>query len=221
MKQDDAGIDALVSALVTGDRRAWSRFLDQWGAVIHGAVRRRLAALGASPADLAARADDAVQDALMRLCRDDFAVLRAYDSRRARFQTYIALVAESAALDHDRRQRRWELTGTAGNRSRGVPIDDVAPDRLAAPAAEADDAAPVELPPGLLSPRQQLVLRMLVDRDMDVAEVAAALGIEPQTVRSMKHKAVAKLRDHFRAGAEAAGDDRDAARRIAGEDDSQ
>lgn len=219
MKQDDAGIDALVSALVTGDRRAWRRFLDQWSAVLYGAVRRRLAALGASPADLAVRADDAVQDALFRLCRDNFAVLRAYDSRRARFQTYIAVVAESAALDHDRRQRRWELTGTAGNRSRAVPIDDIDPDRLAAPETEAGEAAAVELPPGLLSPRQQLVLRMLVDRDMDVAEVAAALGVEPQTVRSMKHKAVAKLREHFQGGAGAHGDDRGVARRIAKEDD--
>lgn len=218
MTQDDAEIAAQVRALVAGDRRAWVRFLERWGPVLHGAVRRRLAALGASPSDLAARAEDAVQEALIRLCREDFAALRAYDPRRARFQTYLALVAESAALDHDRRQRRWELTGTAGNRSRGVPIDDVAPERLAAPEQDGDAAAPVELPQGLLSPRQQLVLRMLLDRDMDVAEVAAALGIEAQTVRSMKHKAIAKLREHFGAGDGAGGDERGIARRTAIED---
>jgi RNA polymerase sigma-70 factor (ECF subfamily) len=32
---------------------------------------------------------------------------------------------------------------------------------------------------------------------MDVAEIAAALGIDPQTVRSTHHKAMLKLRDYF------------------------
>jgi RNA polymerase sigma-70 factor (ECF subfamily) len=40
---------------------------------------------------------------------------------------------------------------------------------------------------------------MLYDRDMDVAEVAVALGIDPQTVRSAHHKAMVKLRAHFKA----------------------
>jgi RNA polymerase sigma-70 factor (ECF subfamily) len=61
-------------------------------------------------------------------------------------------------------------------------------------------AEPVErlaIPPDLLSPRQALILAMLYDREMDPAEVAAALGIEVQTVRSMHHKALAKLRAFF------------------------
>jgi RNA polymerase sigma-70 factor (ECF subfamily) len=32
---------------------------------------------------------------------------------------------------------------------------------------------------------------------MEVAEVAAALGVDPQTVRSTHHKAMLKLRSHF------------------------
>jgi len=37
---------------------------------------------------------------------------------------------------------------------------------------------------------------------MDVSEVAHALGIDPQTVRSAHHKAMLKLRAHFRAEVE-------------------
>ena len=40
---------------------------------------------------------------------------------------------------------------------------------------------------------------MLYDREMDVAEVAQALSIDPQTVRSAHHKAMVKLRAHFRS----------------------
>ncbi len=52
--------------------------------------------------------------------------------------------------------------------------------------------------PHRLSPRQAVVLEMLYQRDMDVAEVAEVLAVEPQTVRSTHHKALVRLRAHFR-----------------------
>ena len=60
----------------------------------------------------------------------------------------------------------------------------------------------LKLPEALLSPRQREILTMLYDRDMEVSEVALALGIDPQTVRSAHHKAMIKLRAHFRAEVE-------------------
>ena len=38
---------------------------------------------------------------------------------------------------------------------------------------------------------------MLYDEEKEVAEAAAFLGVEAQTVRSMHHKALTKLRQHF------------------------
>jgi RNA polymerase sigma-70 factor (ECF subfamily) len=75
-----------------------------------------------------------------------------------------------------------------------TPLDAV-PEALLA----TEDRPPekLRLPDGLLSPRQKLVLSMLYDRDMEVADVAATLGVDPQTVRSTHHKAMLKLRSHF------------------------
>ncbi len=55
-------------------------------------------------------------------------------------------------------------------------------------------------PAELLSPRQSEILAMIYDRDMDVAEIATTLRIDAQTVRSMHHKAMLKLRAHFGVG---------------------
>jgi len=41
------------------------------------------------------------------------------------------------------------------------------------------------------------VLRLLFDEEMSVSEAAAVLGVDAQTVRSTKHKAIRKLRDFF------------------------
>jgi RNA polymerase sigma-70 factor (ECF subfamily) len=49
----------------------------------------------------------------------------------------------------------------------------------------------------VLSERQGLVIRMLFDEDLSVAETAARLGVDEQTVRSTKHKALTRLREHM------------------------
>jgi DNA-directed RNA polymerase specialized sigma24 family protein len=41
------------------------------------------------------------------------------------------------------------------------------------------------------------VLRLLFDEQKSVAEAARFLGVDEQTVRSAKHKALSRLREHF------------------------
>jgi len=43
-----------------------------------------------------------------------------------------------------------------------------------------------------------LVLELLYRRELEVAEAAEMLGVDPQTVRSTHHKAMIKLRAHFK-----------------------
>ena len=76
-----------------------------------------------------------------------------------------------------------------------MPIDAVPESALA--VAPVEPVEKLTLPTDLLSPRQREILAMLYDRDMDVSEVAATLQIDAQTVRSMHHKAMLKLRVHF------------------------
>ncbi|MCI0459259.1 MAG: hypothetical protein L0Z62_20105, partial [Gemmataceae bacterium] len=54
------------------------------------------------------------------------------------------------------------------------------------------------LPPALLTARQSLILKLLYEDDLDVNEVAELLNIEPQSVRSQRHKALVQLREHLR-----------------------
>lgn len=181
--------------LLAGDRRAWATFTARWAALVHGAVRRRLAAIGMIGAGEGV-AEDIVQDVFLRLCRDEFKLLRRFDSGRASFATWLTLVATSTAADYLRRQRRWARTSAGlGGAS---AIDDAPVDRIADDGPAVDEQGPtVEIPDGLLSPRQALVLSLLYDKDMDVPEAAALMQVDAQTVRSTHHKAIEKLRRHF------------------------
>jgi RNA polymerase sigma factor (sigma-70 family) len=169
--------DGLPDALLRGEKAAWDAFVRRYGGLVVAAVRGVAAVYG--------DVEDLTQDVFVRLCKDDFRLLRSYDPGRASLSTWITIVARSTARDGLRRRR-----------AESVPIDAVPEAQLAI-----DPVEPVEklkLPDALLSPRQREILAMLYDREMEVAEIARALGIDPQTVRSAHHKAMLKLRVHFR-----------------------
>jgi RNA polymerase sigma-70 factor (ECF subfamily) len=94
------------------------------------------------------------------------------------------VVASSTAIDHLRRRKPTALA-----------LDAVPEDRL---AVEPRLPERVRIPAGLLPPRQALVLELLYRRDLEVADAAEIMGVDRQTVRSMHHKALVKLRGHFR-----------------------
>lgn len=177
MRNDDFDL----AALRRGDRSAWNAFVGRYAAVIHAAVLGILRHSGRDTGE----AGDLAQDVFMRLCKDGCRLLGTYDESRASLVTWLTVVGRSVALDHVRRKR----VGT-------VDLDSVPEAALAVAPATTERVA---IPPGLLSPRQALVMTLLYDRDLDPAEVAAMLGIDPQTVRSMHHKALVKLREHFAA----------------------
>ena len=111
----------------------------------------------------AAEVEDLTQEVFVRLCRDDFRLLRSYDPARAGLSTWITIVARSTARDALRRHRPV-----------AVPIDAVPEAQLAVDPVE--PVRKLKLPEALLSPRQREILAMLYDRDMEVAEIAAASG---------------------------------------------
>ena len=167
-----------LDALARGDKGAWEAFVRRYAGLVAAAVR--------GVAREAVEVEDLGQKVFLRLCKDDFRLLRSYDPARAGLSTWITIVARSTARDAMRRHRPV-LT----------PIDAVPEGRLAVDPVE--PAQKLKLPDALLSPRQREILTMLYDREMEVAEIAATLGIDPQTVRSAHHKAMVKLRAHFKA----------------------
>ena len=174
-------------ALAKGDKRTWDAFVAAAAPLINAVVRRALASYRLSEDDVM----DAAQDVFVRLCAQDFRLLKTYDPARAGLSTWLAVVARSAALDHARRRRHPTQ-----------PIDDVPEGAL---GVEDKHVEKLRIPDGLLTERQVLILRYLYDEERDVAEIAQLLKVDAQTIRSTHHKALLRLRAHFNQGAEAGG----------------
>jgi RNA polymerase sigma-70 factor (ECF subfamily) len=168
-----------IEALRRGDKAAWDGFVARYAAVIFAAAHRRL-----GPAGRANDVEDVVQEVFVKLCRNDFKLLRSYDPARAKVSTWLTVIATTTAIDHLRRHARPTQA-----------LEDAPASEL---AVDPPSFERIKIPEGLLSTRQAAVLSLLYDRDLDPAEVGRLLGIAPQTVRSMHHKALTKLRAHFR-----------------------
>ncbi len=164
-----------LAALFAGERSAWDAFIRRYAAVIHAAVLRKLL-----PAGRGEDAEDVAQDVFVKLCREDFRLLRTYDPARAKLSTWLTVMAVTSAIDHLRRHARPR-----------VSLEEM-PEALG--AVEQRPRLPLRFPPGLLTDRQAAVLRLLYEEELEVAEAASLLGIDPQTVRSLHHKALTRLR---------------------------
>ncbi|MDJ0948904.1 MAG: sigma-70 family RNA polymerase sigma factor [Alphaproteobacteria bacterium] len=172
----------ITARLVRGDKAAWDAFVGRYNPVVFAAVRKVLARGQFDAADI----NDVTQDVFVRLCKEDFRLIRRYEPDRAALSTWLTVVATSTALDFVRKKRAVR-----------VALDDLPEEVASVDPVEPQDK--LKIPDGLLSPRQALVMELIFERDMDVAEAASLLGVNPQTVRSTQHKALVKLRRHFEA----------------------
>ena len=186
-------LKAFDPALLTGDNRAWTAFVRNWAGLIHGVIRRRLLLVGSENNEVA---EDILQNVFVRLCQHDFALLRYFDPQRARFSTFLAVIATSTSLDYLRRQRRWARTSTALGGA--ALLDEATINELNASNANINTTTPDTTPPkGLLSPRETMVMILLYDREFSTVEAAYNMNVQVQTVRSLHHKAMLKLRRYF------------------------
>lgn len=174
-------MDMDLEACCNGDKGAWDAFVERWAGAIHSAVERTLK--GRSGFVERADVDDTVQDVFLRLLKDDCRLLRSYDAERASLSTWLNLVARSAAIDRLRRKRATTVPLDAEQTPAGRPR----------PLRSADGGP--DIPLHVLSARQRLVLRLLYDEDRSVAEAARFLGVNEQTIRSTRHKALVRLRE--------------------------
>ena len=167
-----------LSKCFNGDSDAWNQFVDAYAPVIYTTVRQTILrhCLYHSDADI----HDTTQDVFVKLLDNNFRVLRTYDPGRADLERWLAVIARRVAIDAIRK------------RHLAVPLDDTFP--AATPAA---GGAPIALPLELLTPRQRQVMRMIYDENKSIAEIATALGIDDQTVRSTKHAALTCIRGYF------------------------
>lgn len=171
-----------ITPCLDGDFRSWSQLVGRFTGLVHGVALRVMRARR-KDLDLAV-VPHVTRCVFLRLARKNALLLRGFDPARCSLAAFLVVVARATALD-------WLRYGYLN----AEPLDDFdTPARTDASGMFSDP----QFPEGVLTDRQQLVMQLLFAKDYEVATVAEVLGITPQTVRSIKHEAVKRLRFYSR-----------------------
>jgi RNA polymerase sigma-70 factor, ECF subfamily len=169
--------EALLAALVQGDAAAFDALFDRHAARLNGYARRRLRL---QPADAA----DAVQEAFLVLFQKAEAVL-AHEP-----------VNVPGFLFGTLRNKAARLLAARSREAAAGPPDDLSLDEGGLTALLQRETAErlASLLERACNPLEQEVVSMDLD-DRGGPEIALALGITPNYVRQLRHRALAKLRE--------------------------
>jgi RNA polymerase sigma-70 factor (ECF subfamily) len=130
-----------------------------------------------------AEAEDAVQEAFLRAWRD-IGSLRDVDL----WQAWFRRLTVRSALDQTRRR----------SRVREIDLDLAAETPGIEPAVLPADRLELMQAFDLLAPDDRAILALRFFADLEVPDVAAALGIPLGTAKSRLHRALGRLRSHMR-----------------------
>ena len=175
--------DALVMRARNGDREAFSELVIRHQRRVWRVCRQYV---GADEADAAA------QDTLVKA----YTNLGSFDGRAA-FTTWLTRIAINTSLDELRRRRREGATigGSDDDETRDVlstvPDDTTGPEdrTMQRQTVERLQALEKELPE-----RQREIFRLRFYAELELEEIAGALGVHVGTVKTQLHRAVHRLR---------------------------
>jgi len=168
--------------LSEGDKRQWDEFVEQYSALIYSVIRKLLLLYRKEVQDW--DLNEIFQEVFVRLIKDEYRLLKTYDPGKAALSTWLTIVTRSTTIDYLRRIP-----------AQHQPLDNI---EVASSNDENEVFSSIDLPKHLLTSRQKLVLELLFEKDLDVSEAAAVLGVDAQTIRSTKHKALEVLRKYFK-----------------------
>ena len=176
--------DALLIRARNGDREAFGDLVERHQRRVWRVCRQYL-----GPAD----AEAAAQDVLVKA----YLSLRSFDGRSA-FTTWVTRIAINTCLDELRRRRREApraegfTDGADEDPLAALPDGGPGPeDRSIQRQAVARLAALEQELPG----RQREIFRLRFYAELELEEIAAALGVHVGTVKTQLHRAVHRLRE--------------------------
>jgi RNA polymerase sigma-70 factor, ECF subfamily len=129
-----------------------------------------------------AKAQDAVQETFLRLCREDRSQIES------RVAAWLFSVCRSRVIDMQRAQ------GHAMNSIDQTPIADPSPDASMI-VESAEQSSKLSALVQSLTPRQQEVIRLRLQADLSYREIAEITGMTVSNVGFHLHAAVRSLRD--------------------------
>ena len=187
MSETYQGDQALVAAIVAGDRDAWLRLVQRHQIDIHYALIRALQYRGTNPSDDVL--EDLEADLMLTLARDHFRRLQSYRGQ-CTLKQWLKVVAGHFAIDHLRKQRAFVPLPTQDG-PRG--LIDPAPSPYEQVEQQQLGEALVDLL-GQLGDEDQIFVELYYRRELSFERIAAMMGTTVGATYARKNRLRKRLK---------------------------
>ena len=176
---------ALIAAIATGDRDAFSRFYDLAAPLAYGLIRRVL------------RNPDAAAEVLQEVFWQVWKEAAQYDTKRGSPEAWLVMRAKTRAIDRLRSMRRRDRTFVAPMDESVARRDDPPGE---SPAGMAEDRGLVRGALAQLPEPQRRVIELAFFDGLTQSEIASKLGEPLGTVKTRARLGLERLRGALREG---------------------
>jgi len=176
--------DAIAKCCI-GDSKAWYDFVNVYYGYIANIVGNTLSSRIQKNDNV--NVEEVTQVVFEKMVKDDFKILKSWESDKSKFSTWLTVVTRRVAIDWLRKESK--IHHTLQFESENIELYCI--------EENAQHMEHPEIRMDMLTERQQHIITLLYRDDMDVSDVAVALGVSCQTVRSVKHQALQRLRRHY------------------------
>jgi RNA polymerase sigma-70 factor, ECF subfamily len=167
----------ILPRVAAGEREAVAECLTRYGDLVWSLALRH--------APDRSEAEDAVQEIFIDLWRN----AGRFDERIASELAFVAMVARRRLIDRWRKERRTVEIAC-------IPREPEAPARAASSSVEIrEEAARAREQLALLSPDEQRVISLAIDRGLSHGQIAETLGMSLGTVKSNARRGMIRLRE--------------------------
>ena len=181
---------ALVARCANGEAEAWAEFVDRYGPLVRALARKMLSRRTGRAAD--PDTDEITAEVFHALVRRERVLLHRFDPTY-RLSTYLGVICRTEVLRFLRRSNRQprdaqDLTHVPDAR------EDLAPHAHASTEERTRALHELRTALGALGARDQQLLRMRFLEGTDYKEIAAAIGVNAESVGQLLTRAKKRLR---------------------------
>ena len=183
MGRNDDAVE-LAGRCIARQPGAWREFVDLYAPTVKALARRYLRLHGHYPDESVL--EDMLQDVMLALTRNDYKLLRNYDSTYA-FKTYLGVVTRTEV--HRLLRKKRPQLGASEELEAAAPVGADA----SGAAEESETVEILEAALERLPERDSTILKLRFMREMDYRQIAEALGMPEGSVGQTLHRAKQKL----------------------------
>lgn len=165
---------------MTNKKEYWCNYLNNYTNLIYHIIRSTLN--NYTNDDI----NEVYQNIYIKVYSNNCNILENFDENKAQFSTYLSIIVRNVSLDYVKNKNKYKIIEFNEEHS------------FMSFGEMYDIEGCLEIPKELLSTKEELVIRLFYEKELNNVEIGELLNLSDSTVRVMKKNGLDKLKKYYK-----------------------